>query len=221
VAGLSTSRSRSKSSGIVAVLVVLLVASLAFGGVYFQKYQTLRKDSSKTADERNKELIDKINGVYELPKDETPVVAIVSDEQKFKGEYPVFTTAKLGDALLLYEKAGQAVLYRESENKIIGTATFTVNKGASVHIIGSVEAQNSTQTTLETKLVGKVTIASKATSTNQTTGVSVFDKSGENTELASQIATTLSGVVTTTAPVGETIPDGADIVIVMGNSVSQ
>jgi ATPase subunit of ABC transporter with duplicated ATPase domains len=194
---------------------------MAFGGYYYSKYQTLRNESAKTADERNEALIAMINEVYELPKDEKPVVAIVSDEAKFKEEYPVFTTAKLGDALLLFEKAGQAILFRESENRVIGTATFTVNRGASVHIIGSVEAQNATQTTLESKQQGKVTISSKATTTNQFTGVTVYDVSTTNGALASELAATLGGVVTTSAPAGENIPDGTDIVIVLGASSAQ
>lgn len=218
MAGLSSSRSRTKVPIAVITLFVLLLGSLAFGGFYFQKYQDLKKESVKTADQRNQEIIAKINVVYALPKDETPVVALVSDEEKFKSEYPVFTTAKLGDALLLYEKAGQAVLYRESENKVIGTASFTVNKGVAVHIIGRVEQQNTTQSALETALGSKISISSKATSTNQYSGVSVFDKSAKNGELASQIAALLGGVVSTVAPTGETIPDTTNIVVIIGTA---
>lgn len=206
------------------ILSLLVVASGIFGGVYYQKYQDLKKDSSKTADQKNAELVDRINKVFELPKDETPTVVVVTKEpsefttEQEKSFSETFKQLKKGDYILLYEKAGKAIHYRESENKVIDTATLSVAGGAAVHIIGNVEAQNSTQTTLESKFTDKIRIASKATTTNQYGTTVVIDSTGKNAALASEIATALKASVATSLPSGESVPDGSEIVVILSSS---
>lgn len=200
-------------------LAILLVISLGFGGYYFKQYRDLKNVSAKTPEEKNKELVAKINKVYELPKDEDPVVAVVSDEEKFKSEYPVFTAAKKDDSLLLYEKAGQAILFRESENRVIGTATFAVKKGSAVHIIGSVESQNSTEALLTQKLANDVRISGKSTPLATYTATTVIDLTGQKPDVAKKIAEALGGTVVSSLPAGEKASDGAEIAVVIGTPV--
>lgn len=199
------------------VLSLLFVGATAFGGIYYSKYQDLKTETAKTADERNKELVAKINAVYELPKDETPVVAIVSEEETFKKEYPVFTTAKKGDVLLLYEKAGQAVLYRESENKVIGTATFAVKKAAVVQIIASTDLQAATEKTLTEKLPNDVRVGGKSTPKNSYTSTTVIDLTGQKADLAKSIATAVGGTVVAALPSEEVATEGAEIVVIVAS----
>ena len=153
-----------------------------------------------------------------MPKDEEPVVAIVSDEETFKKEYPVFTTAKKGDSLLLYEKASQAILYRESENRVIGTATFAVRKGSAVHIVASGAVQNSTEQTLTAKLGADVRISGKSEPIGQYAATTVVDLTGQKSDLAKKVAETLGGTVVTSLPAGEKASDGAEIVVIMGSA---
>ena len=67
---MSNLKSRPKISPLPLVLGLLLVGALAFGGYYFKQYQSLKTTSAKTPEEKNKELVEKINKVYALPKDE-------------------------------------------------------------------------------------------------------------------------------------------------------
>lgn len=218
---MSNLRPRQKVAPVPIIFALLLVGSLIFGGYYFRQYQNLKATSSKSPEEKNKELVEKINKVYSLPKDEDPVVAIVSDEDTFKKEYPVFTTAQKGDSLLLYEKAGQAILFRESENKVIGTATFAVRKGAAVQIIASVEVQTTTEQTLASKLANEVRISAKSTPVGQYTATTVVDLTGQKTELAKKIAEAVGGSVVAALPAGETASEGAEFVVIMANATSQ
>jgi len=208
-------RSRPKIAPLPLVFGLLLIGALVFGGYYFKQYRDLKATSSKTAEEKNKELVEKINKVYALPKEENPVVAIVSDEDAFKKEYPVFTTAKKGDSLLLYEKASQAILYRESENKVIGTASFSVRKGSAVQIIASGDTQNSVEQTILTKLGNDVRISDKSTPIGQYTATTVVDLTGQKSDLATKIAEALGGSVATALPTGEKAAEGVEIVVVM------
>jgi hypothetical protein len=211
---------RPKIAPVPLIFGLLFIGALAFGGYYFRQYQDLKTVSSKTPEEKNQELVATINKVYALPKDETPVVAIVSDEEAFKKEYPVFTTAKKGDSLLLYEKASQAILYRESENKIIGTATFSVRKGSAVQIIATGELQNSTEQTLTTKLGTDIRVSGKSTPVGQYTATTVVDLTGQKADLAAKIAEAVGGTVVSALPQGEKPSDGAEITVVVANSVA-
>jgi hypothetical protein len=73
------------------------------------------------------ELIAKVGTLMNLPKDETPTVANVSDAAAAKKQSPFFANAQNGDKVLMYVKTGEAVLYRPSTNKIILVAPLTFN----------------------------------------------------------------------------------------------
>lgn len=57
----------------------------------------------------------------ELPADDTPTLATVSDVEKVKDQ-TFFKNAQNGDKVLLYSKAGKAILYRPSTKKLIEVA---------------------------------------------------------------------------------------------------
>lgn len=75
------------------------------------------------------ELIAKVGSLIDLPKNETPTVANVSDAAAAKKQSAFFNNALNGDKVLMYAKAGEAILYRPSTNKIVLVAplTFTDN----------------------------------------------------------------------------------------------
>ena len=79
--------------------------------------------------------------------------------------------------------------------------------------------------TAEEKLVaaypeGVVVMAKEKAAKSDYTGILVADVTGRTTSRASEIATTLGGTVTA-LPAGETAPDGADIVVIIGNAAAQ
>lgn len=73
------------------------------------------------------DLVSKVSSLMKLPAGETPTVAAVSDAAAAKQQSPFFASAANGDKVLLYVKAGEAILYRPSTNKIILVAPLTFN----------------------------------------------------------------------------------------------
>jgi hypothetical protein len=76
------------------------------------------------------ELIAKVGGLMNLPSGETPTVANVTDAAKAKQQSNFFANAQNGDKVLMYVKAGEAILYRPSTNKIILVAPLTFNNSS-------------------------------------------------------------------------------------------
>ena len=76
---------------------------------------------------QSNDLITKVGVLMKLPAGETPTVAAVSDAAAAKKQSPFFANAANGDKVLLYVKAGEAILYRPSTNKIILVAPLTFN----------------------------------------------------------------------------------------------
>jgi hypothetical protein len=66
----------------------------------------------------------KVGALMILPQGETPTIAKVQDLTPLKGQ-AFFQNAKVGDYVLIYTKAGRAILYRPSENKIIEVGPVT------------------------------------------------------------------------------------------------
>lgn len=110
------------------VLVVAVAASVYF---YMQYYQTqkLLKNPTLAAQQQTQALLSAVGNLIDLPQNETPTIATVSDVTKLQGQ-PFFAKAQNGDKVLIYTNAKKAILYRPSENKIIDVAP--VNIGANV-----------------------------------------------------------------------------------------
>ena len=105
------------------VLVVLLVA-IAAGAYYYQKYQKsqqLLQNPTLAAQQQTAALIAAVGKLIELPKDETPTIATVSDVSKLQGQ-PFFDNAKNGDKVLIYTKNKKAILYDPLLNIIVDVA---------------------------------------------------------------------------------------------------
>ncbi len=124
--------------GGLAVLLILAVAGL---GVYAQglssdktKLQAqvtkLNANPQLLVQKQTDELIATVGKLTKLPTGETPTVANVSDAAKAKQQSAFFNNAQNGDRVLMYVKAGQAILFRPSTNKIILIAPLTFNNTA-------------------------------------------------------------------------------------------
>lgn len=73
-------------------------------------------------------IIAKVSKLMVLP-DETPTVATVTDVNAVKDQ-PFFAQAQNGDKVLIFQNAGEAILFRESENKIIKFGAVNFNQTA-------------------------------------------------------------------------------------------
>ena len=68
----------------------------------------------------------------ELPQDEVPTVATISDKEKLAGQ-TFFARAENGDILFAYTTAMEAILYRPSTNKIINVAPISINQSQNLN----------------------------------------------------------------------------------------
>ena len=109
-------------------MVILVVALFAIGlctYFYFQ-LREVKINKKEGVTEEVKLLVDKVSALYLLPEGEDPTVATVSDPSVLKNQ-SFFTLAEKGDKVLIYNKAGKAILYRPSIDKIIETAPIKNN----------------------------------------------------------------------------------------------
>ncbi len=72
-------------------------------------------------------IINAVGQLMTLPTGETPTVATVSDANAAKQQSAFFDNAQNGDKVLMYVKAGEAILYRPSTNKIVLVAPLTLS----------------------------------------------------------------------------------------------
>lgn len=76
---------------------------------------------------QTQDLINKVGKLMTLPTGETPTIANVTNAAEAKQQSAFFNNAQNGDKVLMYVKAGEAILYRPSTNKIILVAPLTLN----------------------------------------------------------------------------------------------
>lgn len=112
---------------LVAAIVVILVA-LASSLYFYQKYQKsqqLLQNPTLAAQQQTSALLIQVGKLIELPKDENPQIATVSDATKLQGN-PFFSHAKNGDKVLIYVKNKEAILYDPVANIIVAVAPVNI-----------------------------------------------------------------------------------------------
>lgn len=194
--------------------IVLLIGLAGSTGYLFMKNRDLNDQITLTTEEKNRRLVEEINKVFDLPE-EDPVVAIVTNKDEFIKEYATFDNAEVGDYLLFYRKARLNVLYRQSEKRVVKTATVTVP--ITVEIVGSDAAIKS----IETKLADfgdQLSIVK--TKKDDVTQSFVFDVDDDQKEESSSIASKLGFETGATLPSSTTLNDQTEVVIFAANSAS-
>jgi hypothetical protein len=234
----------NKSLWLIVIIVVLIVATIP-AYYYYNQYknaQMLLQNPSASANAEAKDLLNKVGKLIELPTTETPTIATVSDVTKLAGQ-AFFVNAKNGDKVLIFTQTKEAILYRESINKIIQVAP--VNLGSSGPVTNpSPAAAQATPTPTPANITVAVYngtmvagLAAKADSTiaqgmpnasiNQKgdakgsySKTEVIDLSGKQAQAAKQIAGLLGGSVITSAPSGE-VNSGSDILVILGTDFAK
>lgn len=234
-----------KNRRLIIIFVVLLLAALP-SYYFFNKYQKaqslLQNPTAKSAAEA-KALVETVGKLIELPVNESPTVATVSDKTKLENQ-AFFAKAENGDKVLIYSDAKKAILYRPSINKIIEVAP--INLGSNPNPLATpaplasqqptptpsvtpqpkvlrVAIYNGTKVTglagnAATKLTTKlnnIEVVKKGDAVNDYQITLVIDLTGSNTQL-SQFTAVVGGKSQTTVPSGEVKPD-ADILIILGH----
>ena len=108
--------------------IIALIAWLAYGYITTRNQLEQAKSPSAAGQTQTQQLANKVGQLVDLPQNETPTIATVNDAAKLKSQ-AFFADAKDGDKVLIYSKAGKAVLYRPSTNRVIEYST--VNLGGS------------------------------------------------------------------------------------------
>jgi hypothetical protein len=221
---------KKKSIPIWFVLPILLL--LAVVGYLFWQNQQL-KQGQTTADVGA--VVEKVGKLIELPQGETPTVANVTDVQKLRNQ-PFFARAQNGDQVLIYSKAGKAILYRPFTNKVIEIAPISSETSLSGQgtnplptrkivdmknltvaiynggVTGSAELTQKVESQLRDKYPTIKIISKEESVQKDYTNTQVVDVSGAKKEQAQELATFLGGVVAE-LPHEETKPI-ADILII-------
>lgn len=127
-----TTRSRSSIASILLKVIPYLLAVLAIAGAtaYGIKQQPQLLGLSKGPAQIQAEidaLVAEVGKLIALPSDEKPTVATVTDLERVKDQ-PFFANAKNGDKVLIYTNARKAILYRQSEKRIIEVGTVNINQ---------------------------------------------------------------------------------------------
>jgi hypothetical protein len=90
-----------------------------------KKSQNTPAVKAEEIEQANKELVTAVGRLLVLPTDESPTIATVTDLAKLQDQ-PFFANALVGDRVLIYANAKKAILYRESENKVIELAPLNI-----------------------------------------------------------------------------------------------
>jgi hypothetical protein len=109
------------------VLLIVAIIAIALCGYFYYKLHKLQIDSSAATQKEASDLLSKVAKIYLIPTGEEPTVATVSDPNALKNQ-SFFADSQKGDKVLIFTKAGKAVLYRPSINKIIETAPINLDK---------------------------------------------------------------------------------------------
>lgn len=222
--------------------LALLVAITFSLSAYFA-YKTYHTDFSRT--DAMATLVKKLGTVADLPADEAPTVAEVTDKDRFDDQ-PFYRKAENGDMIFLYAQAGRAVLYRPSNGRIIAMTTVDTGKSASsgqsidstmpdsspgadepvaathfsVALYDGATASGNVDR-VRREIVEKFPSLSINTVQHAARGdyeeTLVIDLTTNNADLASGVAETIGGIVSEFAPSGETNPS-SDFLIIVGKA---
>ena len=192
---------------------LLLAGSVAFGVIYFQKYQQLNSMSAAEFEQReNDRIISKIAKLYTLPAEEQPEIAIVKDKEALR-QNPFFEQAENGDFVVIFRDAKLALLYRPGEDRLVKVGPLNVQDTTSIGVIG----QEADRRAVTEKLAKNQLVATdKGAAKGATTGILVVDLTGDKEQEAAKLAEIVGGKVGA-LPTGEEKPSDVDLLIIAGS----
>lgn len=148
------------------IIIIIAIAGLYGCFHYYNKYKALTTDPNAEAQKMTMELVGVLGKLMELPADETPTVATISDKEKLAGQV-FFKNAENGDILFAYTNAMKAILYRPTTNKIINVAPISINQPQ--NITSGAKQGIQTNQPVQTTQPAQTTQIDKQNSNNQST----------------------------------------------------
>lgn len=113
----------------VVFLSVLLLVAVGICVYLAWQLKAAKGDGQARAEAEIAQLIKDVGDNIELPKDEMPTVATVSDPEALRSQ-PFFAKAKVGDRVLLYPNAKKAILYDPIADIVIEVAPINIGEEA-------------------------------------------------------------------------------------------
>lgn len=234
--------------------VVAVVAGVGASAFYYQQqYREARELlSSKTqlTAQETQMLLDKIGQLMILPTDEVPMIATISDKASLMKAEQInaafFSKSENGDKVLVYKKAGKAIIYRPSTNQLVEVGPVNVEQKTTAQSVAGIETTASDSAQIEegtttpspafltvtilngTKTAGlakkaegeiaspQLKVVTKGNAVNDQEKTVVIDLTGKQPSGAQTIASRLKGSVAKTLPEGEVTSD-SDILIILGS----
>lgn len=230
-----------KKKAIFIFVFLLIVGSIASSVYFFMKYKGAVAELGKKSGDPKQEVIailDKVGKLIDLPTDEEPTVATVTDKEKLK-EQKFFSKAENDDKVIIFVKSQKAILYRPAWNKVIEVARVDSidQKQAGVEpspvltpipvdvVVVNGTAQSGLSSTFveKVKAVSGVNVTKKLNGSNKerVENLIVDLEGGKNTSLAQKLVNVLgSGTIVTQMPEGEATPS-SQIVVFLGSSFTK
>lgn len=218
--------------------VMLILAAAALAGIlsagffYYQLGKTQGYFWSKKAPQASQkgeqeaiaQLVKEVGKLIDLPANETPTVATVTDVNKLKAE-TFFQNARNGDKVLIFQNARKVILYNPPSKKIINVGPFSLGSSqATPSAQVKIALRNGTSTpAMAVKIEGvlKKTFPEAAVVSKENAASSNFEKTlvvvlnNALKDIAAGLARSLSASVVD-LPSGESRPKDADILIIVG-----
>lgn len=131
-----TQRKKPGKNLFIAIIVVVLAA--ACGYMVYDRAKLSKEvdklshsqDQKSSPEDEAKQLASEVGALIDLPSDEVPTIATVTDATKVKDK-PFFAKAQDGDKVLLYAKSSKAVLYRPTTKKLIEVSALNLSEAQS------------------------------------------------------------------------------------------
>jgi hypothetical protein len=136
--------------GGITLAVILLISISVYFFLQYQHSQALLKNPAEAAKSENKDIAKKIALLVDVPSDEEPTVAVVSDVEKLRNQ-PFFAKAENNDRVIFYPSTKRAILYRPNTGKIIEMSPVNVDQQAKTDtapVVAGAEAPTPTKASL-------------------------------------------------------------------------
>jgi hypothetical protein len=109
-------------------IIVFIIWTAAF--FEFGRYTVYQANPGLEGQEQAAQILHNVGQLIQLPTDETPTMATISDAASAKQGQPFLANAENGDVLIVYQNAGEALLYRPSTNKLIAVGPVDTSSSA-------------------------------------------------------------------------------------------
>ncbi len=218
---------------VVGLLIVAVLANQAYTSTREARelraqIEDLQQQSPQATAEEVQAVVEEVGRLITLPAEETPTLATVSDKDKLK-EIPFFAKAETGDKVLIYVKARKAYLYRPADKKLIEVAAINLapDTRTNPEFEAKVALRNGSGTTGLSKLVEddlkkvlpNAQITGRDNATKEYAKTIVVALSDDKKAQAQQVAQLFAATVVS-LPEGESRPEGAEILVIIGQDVA-